>query len=296
MDTTTKYLGAVEFSGKVVVSDPCYDRDCWCMKPDFPVLPGKYHVYAFYNDEKDWGVRVAALLFRHESFDQIPFHGWKDIDADIGVDSGQCGIFDDSIYPQEKDHPDHKPFYEECCDITLADSQAGILQSGKGVVSSSGCGDGSYNLSVIEHNGANIALLLDYGLVETERVVRAVRAAMSGYEMLDIKQIIDQIDSEITSFRKETWQLTGLAVYGKAYEIYLVENLAYLLCEYPDSYKENDRILAVADQLIAGGSFLPVFMEWALEQDSVDVSNVEKSGETLELFCNDWPSDQEGES
>jgi len=284
MDTTTKHLGTVEFSGKVVISDPCYNRDVCCMKTDLPVLPGKYQVYAVYNDEKDWGVRVAALLFRHVNYNQLPFCGWNDVDADIGVDSGLCGVFDDSIYPQTIDDSDH-PFYAECCGISRKKEQAGILQLENGAVSSSGCGDGSYNLSVLEHNGANVALLLDYNLVETERTIRAVRADMGEYAMLDFQLIIDQIESEIATFRAETKQLTGEKVYSKAYEIYLAEELAYLLCEYPDSYEGNDKILAVADQLIAGGGFMSVFMEWALDQDSVDMSNLEQSGETLATFC-----------
>ena len=285
MDTTTKELGTVEFSGKVVVSDPCYDRDVWCMKPDFPVLPGSYHVYAVYNDEKDWGVRVAALLFRHEDCDRIPFRGWKDIDADIGVDGGVCGIFDDSIYPREKQHSIHEPFHWECCKITHNDDQAGILRSGKGAVSCSGCGDGSYNLSVIEHNGANVALLLDYGLVETGRSVRAVRAAMGGYEMLDIEQIMDRVNEECNAFRAETQKLTGKQIYDKAYEIFLVEEMDFLICERLNEYEDEDDILSVLEQLIAAGGFLSVFMDWTLDQDSVDMSNVEKSYETLAAFC-----------
>jgi len=41
----------------------------------------------------------------------------------------------------------------------------------------------------------------------------------------------------------------------------------------------------VLDQLIAGGGFLPAFLDWALNQDSVDASNVERSYETLIEFC-----------
>jgi hypothetical protein len=284
MDTTIKELGTVEFSGKVVVSDPGYSRGTWCMKTDLPVLPGRYHVYAVYNDEKDWGVRMAALLFRHEGCEQIPFRGWKDVEAEIGVDSGQCGIFDDSIYPQTIDSPKY-PFYEECCGITLADGQAGILQSGKGAVSCSGCGDGSYSLSVIERNGANVALLLDYCLVEADYAVRAVRAAMSGYEMLDIEQIINRIDGEITAFREKTKRLASKEIYDKAYEIYLAEQMAFLLCEYLDEYEDEHNILAALDQLIAGNGFLSVFVDRAMQLDFLDVSNVEKTAEALVAFC-----------
>ena len=178
MNTTSKYLGVVEFSGKVIISDPCYDRGTWCMQMDFPVKPGRYHVYAVFSDEEVWGIRVASLLFRHESIKKnLPSRSWREVASSIGVDSGQCGIFDDTIYPQTKDHPDNHPFYEECCGITLAEEQAGILQSGKGVVSSSGYGDGCYGLSVIEQNGENVALLLDYDLVKMRQIMRSLVAA-----------------------------------------------------------------------------------------------------------------------
>ena len=288
MDTTTKELGTVEFSGKVVISDPCYDRDVWCMKPDFPVLPGRYHVYAVYSDEAELGTRVAALLFRHENCGQIPFNGWQDVDIEIGVDGGNCGVFDDSVYPQTKEHSCYEPFYDGCCKTTRNTDQAGILQSGKGAVSYSGLGDGSYNLSVVKHNGVNIALLLDYGLVETGRVVRAVRATMGGYAMLDIEQIMDCVSKESNTFRAETKQLTGEEIYGKAYEIFIVEEIDFLICERLDEHEDEDDILSVLEQLIASNGFLPAFMEWAFDQDSVDVSNVEKSYETLFMFCEQY--------
>jgi hypothetical protein len=285
MNTTTKELGIVEFSGKVVVADPRYDRDARYVQTGFPVLPGRYHVYTVHSHIEDVDTCVAALLFRHEDCDQIPFHGWKDVEAEIGVDSGQCGVFDESIFPQSKDRAAKETLYKECWDITSFDDQAGILQSRKGAVSSSGYGHGSYNLSVIKHNGANVALLLDYGLVETGRVVRAVRAAMGGYEMLDIAQIMDRVNEECTAFREETQQLTGKQIYDKAYEIFLVENMDFLICERLNEYEDEDDILSVLEQLIAAGGFLPAFMDWALDQDSVDVSNVEKSYETLAAFC-----------
>jgi len=285
LDTTIKELGAVEFAGKVVVSDPRYDRDARYVQTGFPVLPGRYHVYAVHIHIEDVDTCVASLLFRHEDCDQIPFRGWKDIDAEIGVDSGQCGIFDDSIFPQVTDQAAQESFYKECWNITSFDDQAGIMQSGKGAVSCSGYGYGSYNLSVIEHNGTNAALLLDYNLLEIGSIVRAVRAAMGGYEMLDVEPIMDHVNGERNAFHEETLRLTGEQIYGKAYEIFIVEEINYLICERLDEYEEEEDILSVLEQLIAGGGFLPAFMDWALEQDSVDMSNVEKSYETLYLFC-----------
>jgi len=114
MSTASKCLGAVEFSGKVVVSDPCYDRGTWCAQTDFPVKPGRYQVHATFSDEGGFGLRVAALAFYHEDFmQQALWMEWQEACTNIGVDSGQCGVFDDTIYPQSKDHPDNQPFYED---------------------------------------------------------------------------------------------------------------------------------------------------------------------------------------
>ena len=281
MSTTSKCLGTVEFSGKVVISDPCYDRGSRCMKTNFPVRPGRYRVYAAYSDEGSLGLRVAALTVCHEAFKpQDLVDIWQEVDADIGVDSGQCGVFDDSIFPYAKDSPDHRPFYDECCDLTSVDSQAGILQSGTGVVSSSGYGDGGYTLRVVERDGKNVALLLDYDLENMRRVMTALLATQ-----IDLDQIIERVIAEHDAYREATQKLSGQEVYDKAFEIHLWEEMAYLICECSEDYEDDLDVLAVLDQLTAGGGFLPAFVEWAMSQDSVDVTNIERTCETLGSFC-----------
>jgi len=171
MKTKIEEFGYVELSGKVVISDPCYDRDVWCMKTDFPVKPGRYKVQIIYSDEGDFGVRVSNIILVHEDHEQMRLTGWKEVEADIGVDSGQCGIFDDEIYPQAKGHPDKEMFYDECCKLTLGQKSAGTLASRRGIVSSSGYGDGSYILRTISQNGEHVALLLDYDLINMNKVM-----------------------------------------------------------------------------------------------------------------------------
>ena len=161
-----KNLGSVGLSGTAVVSDPCYDRDVWCMQTGLPVKPGRYKAMAIYSDEKEWGVRVANLVLVHEDYLKDTKNDWSPVCASIGVDSGQCGIFDDAVYPESKGHPDREPFYDECCGITLAKESAGILASGRGVVSGSGYGDGSYELFAKTEDNQYVALMLDYGLLE----------------------------------------------------------------------------------------------------------------------------------
>jgi len=295
MSTTIKSLGTVEFSGKVVVSDPSYSRGTWCMKTDLPVKPGTYHVYAAYSNEGEWGLRVAALAFYHEEHMPLtPVSEWHEIAANIGVDSGQCGIFDDTIYPQTIDHPDH-PFYMECCNITLANGCAGILRSGKGAVSSSGFGDGVYTISVVERDGENVALLLDYDLVKMRPLIMALLNQSDSEDDDDqepaIYQIMKDVAVEINAYREATQKLSGKEVYEKAFEIHLWEQMSFLIRECPEDYEEDEDILSVLDQLSAGGSFLAAFVEWAMSQDSVDVTNTETTLDALERFCKDWLSD-----
>jgi len=298
--TTSKYLGVIEFAGKVVVSDPGYDRSAQCIQTDFPVKPGRYQVFVAFSDEGEFGQRVAALTLYHEDYMQQELGmEWQEALTSIGVDSGQCGIFDDTIYPQSREHPDNRPFYEECCTITLTGDRTGILQSGKGAVSSSGYGDGCYTLSVIKRDGENIALLLDYDLVKMRRLMAALLHQQISEEDSEdqestINQIMDDVAAEINTYREATQKLSGKEVYGKAFEINLWEQMAFLIGECSEDLEEDEDILSVVDQLSAGGGFLAAFVEWAMSQDSVDVSNTETTLDLLERFCDDWLSEPKG--
>jgi hypothetical protein len=176
-------IGKVVFSEKVVISDPCYDRDVWCMMNDVSVVPGEYNAYALKNDEGDFGERVASILCFHNDYFNTLFDAmeekWNEIDS-IGVDSGQAGIFDDSIYPASEEeggeHDNPKSFYGECCEITLGEQQCGILKSKKGFVSSSGYGDGVYTVSAIIKDEKRVAIMVDFGLVKMREVMKKLIA------------------------------------------------------------------------------------------------------------------------
>ena len=181
-----KKLGTINLSGKVVVSDPCYDRDVWCMQDDIAVKAGNYHVYVSYSDEKEFGTRVAALAVVHTDHLDLLSDGhlnWNSVNGSIGVDSGQCGIFDDSIYPRgtkaDEDAEVFDSFYQECCNITGSEEQGGILKSGKGVVTSSGFGDGGYELFSLSHKNETVALLVDYSVTTMRDIMRALVAESS---------------------------------------------------------------------------------------------------------------------
>lgn len=147
----TKRVGLFRVrSGRLVVTDPCYSRDTWCQGVLDNVRDGVWEAYVAYSDEKDWGVRVAVLT---AYYDTTPPEEpkWERQQFEVGVDSGQAGIFDFDKYPED---PSDTPFYDECCDLTLSDASVGVLDFG--VVSSSGFGDGGYRCETAQDADGHI--------------------------------------------------------------------------------------------------------------------------------------------
>lgn len=144
-----------ELGPKALVQDPCYDRATCLDLVD--TLPGKWVGTVLHADEGQFGVRCAVLIAAHETTGHVVlnpgdsrFERLKQADGkviEVGVDSGQAGIFCDSIYPQGEetgDFDDKESFYGKVCDLTCETEDGwGVIE--KGVVSSSGYGDGSYN-------------------------------------------------------------------------------------------------------------------------------------------------------
>jgi hypothetical protein len=171
---TARVFGYITLSGKVIVSDPCYDRTVWCMISDLDVMPGKYAVSIAYSDEGEWGERVASMTLIHESHNPDINDKWEIMPGTVGVDSGQCGIFDNEIYPKCKDNSDFNSFYDECCALTLGDDSGGVLANGRGAVCSSGYGDGSYCLSAVVYNGQVVAMLVDFALADMKSLMDTI--------------------------------------------------------------------------------------------------------------------------
>ena len=155
-------LGTFEnTSGTLVVSDPCYTLSVWCLIQLQNVKKGTWNAYIEYSDEGRWGIRCAKIMALHDS-EKTPT--WESIGV-IGVDSGQAGIFDILVFqndatvePKEKTFLPKEPWYSSCCDLTLAENQAGVIPGG--AVASSGYGDGVYEVFVSKNNDGEIAGVL----------------------------------------------------------------------------------------------------------------------------------------
>ncbi len=153
--------GNIYLAGKVIVSDPCYDRSAWCNAKDITVTPGWYYA-TILADEK----RVRCIIVVHCDFLRSMPADFKLESGTIWVGSGQCGIFDDAIYPSDKKsiggYDDHDTFYGECSKITLGEKLGGILENQRGIVSPGGISNGVYELYCQYHDGERIALLLNF--------------------------------------------------------------------------------------------------------------------------------------
>lgn len=160
------YLGEITLGKHVHISDPCYDRSVWCRVQLENMVPGAYRVYTIHNDDDN---RVHMLLLLNaEKYDPWQFFvRWK-MGGNVSVDSGQMGVFDDSIYPKEEEtgeFDDVTTFYGKCCHATLSNQQEDLID-GAGAVTSSGWGDGTYSFFTNDTVRKN-AILIDY-LSETD--------------------------------------------------------------------------------------------------------------------------------
>ena len=84
----------IELGDTVAISDPCYDLLPWCCGILKNVKPGTWHTKAENLNVNCWGDRCSALIAWHESIDEPDKDDFEKTDINVGVDSGQAGIYD----------------------------------------------------------------------------------------------------------------------------------------------------------------------------------------------------------
>lgn len=143
-------LGYFNVTDKIIVTDPCYRYDNLGTLVLDNVLAGKYIASAEVIDN-----RIASLAISHFDFKN------KILESEsvgyIGVDSGQTGFFDFHFFRENEsgEFGDLNSFYGLACSITLSPKQAGVIKK-RGVVSSSGFGDGCYEVYVSKNEAGKI--------------------------------------------------------------------------------------------------------------------------------------------
>ena len=173
-------------SGKIVLSDPCYEVPTWCQGIIENVKNGKWvaEIELLGNEDK-YGKRIAYLWAYHldsaiinpELKDKLQHYEGHPLPFVGGVDSGQFGFFDSDTYRKDaaatdlpkydfgadwtpKDE-DGEEWYRACCFLTLGEEMWGTLPNG--VVSISGFGDGSYQVNGIKNaTGEYIGFVVEF--------------------------------------------------------------------------------------------------------------------------------------
>lgn len=155
-DPNEEFIGSINLSENVYVSDPCYQPDDWFCNILEGFKSGKYNAYILCDSYEN---RVAEVIAYHEEYDPHIHDDYGDNilwneDTFVAVDSGQAGFFDADYFERGKagdkmlqdkglDFDKAGGFYKDCCNAT--NDKAGII-GGHGIVSQSGYGDGIYPL------------------------------------------------------------------------------------------------------------------------------------------------------
>lgn len=169
-------------SGAITISDPCYGLNTWCQAENIEFPNGRYYTDYVMSNDSEWGARIAEIeIYSTDLSEQDKSNiSWTEINKEIGVDSGQAGIFDAEYYKkyhtdpngENKDYVDDD-WYDEVCNLTLDmdNDRAGIIDE-KGFVSSSGYGDGGYTAYIGKLNdkivSAKVVFISDENEPENE--------------------------------------------------------------------------------------------------------------------------------
>jgi hypothetical protein len=148
----------IRLGKKVRVSDPCYGTKVWCAGTIDNVKEGLYNVEVEMSDEGMWGNRVKSLTVVHADYKGFLVFN-KSARFEVGVDSGQAGIYDEDYYNKYHTADDcDDDWYDDICSLT---NPAGT-KDGKCVVSSSGFGDGCYICELVVEGSEVVAIRITF--------------------------------------------------------------------------------------------------------------------------------------
>jgi len=91
----------IQLGEKTLITDPCYSKGTWCSGA-VKTEPGTYRAYSL-SATSDPYRQVEGGFIVHSSLDGkiLPFDCQIDTGIDVGVDSGECGVYDDAKFPED---------------------------------------------------------------------------------------------------------------------------------------------------------------------------------------------------
>jgi hypothetical protein len=261
----------ITLGDNIVISDPCYNRSVDCALFNVKVKSGKYLPYTIINSQYN---RVTLLgIFHSEYFKNIyqalDRSEWEYF-GEIGVDSGQAGIFDDNCYPIldiigkykddmiEMNSEEFDIFYNECCTITtLPPIRSNVLSNRMGIVSSSGWGDGSYSVIKLEIKNEIVGLMilytdlkdLDWKMIDKKLITRYIN-----WEIIENNNtydpFIEWMNKEINFAKECLKKVSDKDMFSdKTREIFsenfVIKTMEEYKKEYDEKQKEYDILYAI---------------------------------------------------
>lgn len=156
-------IGSFEnLTGKMIISDPCYELGSK-FHAILDVTKGEWTGELIVSEVEEWGKRVSALTVKLVGSKAVS--DWQKQSVDLGVDSGSMSIVDYFEGFGEGDHPhdrdDPNTWFEKWYAIVMSGMGGIVNHLGRniGIVSSSGYGDGLYQLySKVSAKGEIVAI------------------------------------------------------------------------------------------------------------------------------------------
>ena len=156
-------------SGEVIISDPCYRKGALGtleLNVKKGIWIGEIYISKEMERKEVRNGHISSIVVYHKN-SGTTFRGFCwDLYGHINVDSGQAGIFDNNIYPDDDvgeyqdienyKYEDMKTFYAKACYLTNNNGY-GIIDK-RGIVATSGYGDGRYEVFTIEADNKIIAI------------------------------------------------------------------------------------------------------------------------------------------
>lgn len=152
-----KRVGSIFLNNNVLISDPCYETDCNYNISIGRIKKGLYNCFVEISDEGDWGKRVARMVAIHKDYDISVLNEYAFDEGYVGVDSGTMSISDIDYYDKYHNNDVDDDWYEKNVCAWCSKKKAHIADR-KSFISSSGFGDGCYDVFSRVRNGNTIAI------------------------------------------------------------------------------------------------------------------------------------------
>lgn len=168
MEKNYKRVGAIELNDvdnigvvEVMVSDPCYNSDSLWSKV-FEVLSGNYNCFIDKKRYNSWGLRVRSMAILHSDFDVAFLNNNGIFEGGVAVDSGTMSICDCAYYDKYHINDDDQNelndrWYEKNV-CSWACRKNYHIADKLGFISSSGFGDGMYDVFTYTNNGVVVGV------------------------------------------------------------------------------------------------------------------------------------------